>query len=72
MILFWTFVKSTQDAFDIPETPWWGVDSFWVMGMILLALGIPVMIWCRSRDAAFFERGIDPLDQRPDPDGNGT
>ena len=71
MILFWTFVKSTQDAFNIPETPWWGIDSFWVMGMILLAIGIPVMLWCRHRDSAFFERGIDPLDQRPDPDGNG-
>ncbi len=70
-ILFWTFVKSTLDAFDVPTKPWFGIDSFWVMGMILLAIGIPVMVWCWSRDPEFFKRGIDPLDQRPDPDGNG-
>ncbi len=70
-ILFWTFYKSTVDSFQIPETTWFGVESYWVMGMALLALGVPVMIWCWSRDSAFFTRGIDPMDQRPDPDGNG-
>jgi len=70
-ILFWTFVKSTQDAFQIPGTPWFGIDSFWVMGMILLGIGVPAMLWCWSRDPAFFRRGRDPIDQRPDPDGNG-
>jgi amino acid transporter len=70
-ILFWTFYKSTVDSFQIPETTWFGIESYWVMGMALLALGIPVMIWCWSRDSAFFKRGIDPMDQRPDPDGNG-
>jgi hypothetical protein len=41
------------------------------MGMALLALGIPIMVYCWIRDPAFFRRGIDPIDQRPDPDGNG-
>ena len=70
-ILFWTFYKSTVDSFQIPETTWFGIESYWVMGIALLAVGVPVMIWCWSRDSAFFKRGIDPLDQRPDPDGNG-
>lgn len=70
-VLFWTFYKSTVDAFQIPETTWFGVESYWVMGMGLLAIGVPIMLWWRSRDSAFFERGIDPMDQRPGPDGNG-
>ena len=41
------------------------------MGMILLAVGIPIMLWWWTRDSAFFKRGVDRLDQRPDPDGNG-
>ena len=70
-VLWWTFVKTTMDAFQNPGTEWFGIESFWVMGMILLAIGVPVMLWWRSRDSAFFKRGIDPMDQRPDPDGNG-
>jgi amino acid transporter len=70
-ILFWTFVKSTMDSFQKPETTWFGIESYWVMGMALLGIGVPVMLWWWSRDSAFFKRGIDPLDQRPDPDGNG-
>jgi amino acid transporter len=70
-VLFWTFYKSTIDSFQDPETTWFGIESYWVMGMALLAIGIPIMYWWRSRDDAFFTRGIDPLDQRPDPDGNG-
>ena len=70
-ILWWTFVKSTMDSFQQPETTWFGIESYWVMGMILLAVGIPIMLWWRSRDRAFFERGTDPIDQRPDPEGNG-
>jgi amino acid transporter len=70
-ILFWTFVKSTIDSFQKPETTWFGVESFWVMGIILLAVGIPIMLWWWTRDSAFFTRGVDGLDQRPDPDGNG-
>jgi amino acid transporter len=70
-ILFWTFVKSTMDSFQKPSTAWFGIASFWVMGMILLGIGIPIMLWWWSRDPAFFKRGVDPRDQRPDPDGNG-
>ena len=38
------------------------------MGMAFLAIGVPIMLWWRSRDSAFFTRGIDPMDQRPDLD----
>jgi amino acid transporter len=71
LILFWTFVKSTMDSFQKPETTWFGIESYWVMGMVLLAIGIPIMLWWWTREPAFFKRGIDRLDQRPDPDGNG-
>ena len=70
-ILFWTFYKSTVDSFEAPETKWFGVESYWVMGMVLLAVGVPIMLWYRARDGVFFNRGIDPLDQRPHPDGSG-
>ena len=50
---------------------WFGVESSWVMGIILLAIGIPIMLWTASRDSSLFKRGINPMDQRPDPDGNG-
>lgn len=71
LILYWTFAKSTLDSFQKPETTWFGIESYWVMGMALLAIGVPIMLWWASRDSAFFKRGIDTLDQRPDPDGNG-
>ena len=71
LVLFWTFYKSTIDSFKVPETPWLGIESYWVMGMALLALGVPIMLWWRSQDDAFFKRGIDPSDQRPAPDGSG-
>ena len=70
-ILFWTFYKSTVDAFQIPETKWFGIESYWVMGMALLAVGIPIMLWWRSREDRFFGRGRDSLDERPHPDGSG-
>ena len=70
-VLFWTFAKATIDSFQKPGTAWFGIESSWVMGMILLAIGIPIMLWTASRDSSFFRRGIDPIDQRPDPDGNG-
>lgn len=70
-VLFWTFYKSTVDAFRVPETKWFGIESYWVMGMALLAIGIPLMLWWRTREDAFFRRGIDSLDQRPHPDGTG-
>ncbi len=70
-ILFWTFYQTTLDAFRVPETKWFGIESYWVMGMGLLALGLPLMFWWRSREDAFFQRGIDPMDQRPHPDGTG-
>lgn len=70
-VLFWTFAKSTIDSFQKPGTKWFGVESSWVMGIILLAIGIPIMLWTASRDSSLFKRGIDPMDQRPDPDGNG-
>ena len=70
-ILFWTFYQTTVDAFRVPETKWFGIESYWVMGMGLLAIGLPIMFWWRSREDAFFRRGIDPLDQRPLPDGSG-
>ncbi len=70
-VLFWTFAKSTIDSFQKPGTEWFGVESSWVMGIILLAIGIPIMLWTASRDSSLFKRGIDPMDQRPDPDGNG-
>ena len=50
VILFWTFVKSTMDSFQKPETKWFGIESYWVMGMIILAIGIPIMLWCWTRD----------------------
>ena len=71
LILWWTFAKSTMDSFQQPETTWFGIESYWVMGMALLAIGVPIMLWWRTRERAFFVRGRDPLDQRPDPDGNG-
>jgi amino acid transporter len=71
--LGYVFVKSVWDMtnpdYTSEGTSWFGVSPVLWLGLGVFLLGIPIMYWWRSRDHAFFDRGRDPIDQRPPPEG---
>jgi len=50
-------------------TSWLGVSPVFWLGLGVFLLGIPLMFWWNSKDHAFFNRGHDPIDLRPPPEG---
>jgi len=67
------FLKSVWDMTNIDYTSegtsWLGVSPVFWLGLGVFLLGIPLMFWWNSKDHAFFNRGHDPIDLRPPPEG---
>jgi len=67
------FVKSVWDmtdaAYTDPPQSWLGVSPVLWIGLGAFLGGIPLMFWWQSKDRTFFERGRDPVDGRPPPEG---
>ncbi len=72
-ILTYVFVQSvidmTDGAYVDPPKEWFGVSPVFVIGAVLLAAGVPLMLWWRSRSPEFFQVRRDPPDRRPPPSG---
>ena len=67
------FVKSIYDMWS-PDytdegTAWLGRSPVLWLGLGVFLAGIPLMMWWKSRDGAFFRVKRDPIDQRPPPEG---
>ncbi len=67
------FVKSVWDMTDPnyvgpPPVSWLGVSPVFWLGLGVFLAGIPLMFWWNTRDRTFFDRGRDPVDERPPPD----
>ena len=72
-ILTWVFVKSCIDLAK-PENSesgnsWFGVGPPLVIGLGLLAIGVPLMLLCMPKSREFFKLRRDPIDERPSPQG---
>jgi hypothetical protein len=74
--LFWAFGKSAIDLAK-PENSesgdsWFGLGPPLVIGIGLLLIGIPFMLFWRTRRTGFFDRRLetapDDLDASPPPD----
>jgi hypothetical protein len=48
---------------------WLGVSPVLWLGLGLFLGGIPVMFWWQSKDRTFFDRGRDPIEIHPPPEG---
>ena len=77
ILLTYVFAQVTYDAFDDPAGSsesgdvWFGgVSPAWVIGVGLLAIGVPLMLGWRLHAPKFFRRRRDPF-PRPEPDGSG-
>jgi amino acid transporter len=72
-MLTFIFVKTVIDAAkkNYDGTTLLGVGTTLVIGMMLLLLGIPLMLWCRAKYPTFFRVRADPSESAPDPDGPG-
>jgi hypothetical protein len=67
------FVKSVYDMWS-PDytdegTAWLGRSPVLWLGLGVFLGGIPLMMWWKSRDGAFFRVKRDPIDERPPPEG---
>jgi amino acid transporter len=75
LMLTYIFVKSCIDLADPANSEsgnsWFGVGPPLVIGLGLLALGIPLMLLQYAKAPAFFRRGRDPH-PHPAPDGTGA
>jgi len=68
VILTWVFVKSTWDfRNDQGNGALFGVSLEFVTGIGMLVIGIPLMLWWRSRQRDFFDLRRDPPELRPGP-----
>ena len=67
------FVKSLIDNYNDTETygSLLGVGSVFTIGVALLLLGVPLMLWCNVRYPDFFRIERDPENVIPNPDGTG-
>lgn len=73
VILTFVFVKTVLDAYKSDYAPGVlvGVGTVLVIGTVLLALGVPLMLWCRHRYPGFFMIAPDPVETVSDPYGDG-
>ena len=63
---------SMTDAFAVGFMNQGLTPSIWVvvsLGLGVFLGGIPLMFWWNSKDRTFFDRGRDPIDDRPPPEG---
>ena len=67
------FVKSLVDNFKDTESygSLLGAGSVFTIGVVLLLVGVPLMLWCQRRYPEFFRIQRDPVDVIPNPDGTG-
>ena len=73
-VLIFVFIKTVIDAADADYAPGtlFGVGTVLVIGTLLLAVGVPLMIWCNLKFPGFFAFRPDPVDKVPDPYGEQT
>jgi amino acid transporter len=71
--LAWLFLQSLWDMtntdYTDEGTSWLGVSPVFWMGLGIFLLGIPLMFWWHRHDRVFFDRGRDPVDMIPPPEG---
>lgn len=67
------FVKSLVDNFQDKESygTLLGAGSVFTIGVALLLLGVPLMLWCQAKYPDFFRIERDPPESIPNPDGTG-
>ncbi len=72
-ILTFVLVKTLIDSFkeDYGYGKLLGAGTVFTIGVGLLVLGLPLMLLWMWRSPTFFSYRRDPVDMRPDPDGNG-
>ena len=68
--VLWTTLKDSISV-DYEYGTIFGIGTVFFIGVSLLALGIPLMLWMMMKQPAFFNFRRDPVAMRPDPDGNG-
>jgi amino acid transporter len=73
LVLTWILGKTLVDSFAADYWPGTllGMGTVFFIGVVLLALGLPLMLVWQAREPSFFRNRIDPVDQRPAPDGTG-
>jgi amino acid transporter len=72
LILTYVFVKTIFDAAaeDYAPGTLFGVGTVLVIGTVLLILGVPVMLFARTKYPGFWRNTADPADSVPDPAGD--
>jgi amino acid transporter len=68
-IFIWALKDMASPDYVDPATNWLGVSPVMWIGLGLLLLGVPVMLWWNTKDHAFFRIHADPVDSRPPPEG---
>ena len=70
----YVFAKTVWDArsTDYGYGTLFGVGTVLVIGTLLLAIGVPLMLWCSKRYPKFFTYRPDPVDLVKDPNSTDT
>lgn len=73
LVLAYIFVRSLIDNFNDTESygALLGAGSVFTIGVALLVLGVPLMLWAQRRFPDFFRIQRDPVEAIPNPDGSG-
>ena len=73
LVLSYIFVRSLVDNFKDEESygTLLGAGSVFTIGVALLLLGVPLMLWSQAKYPDFFKIRRDPPDVIPNPDGTG-
>ncbi len=70
LIMIKTLVDSAKEGYGYGLI--FGIGAVLVIGIFLLfVVGVPTMIAWQAKAPSFFRNRIDPVDQRPAPDGSG-